>query len=38
MAERLRAPYVVVPQAAHSPAVENPAATVAALTAFWLGR
>ncbi|WP_084701378.1 alpha/beta fold hydrolase [Cryptosporangium arvum] len=36
MAERLGARYEVVPDAAHSPAIENPAATAAALTAFWV--
>jgi pimeloyl-ACP methyl ester carboxylesterase len=35
MAERLGAEYVVIPDAAHSPAVENPGATVAALRGFW---
>jgi pimeloyl-ACP methyl ester carboxylesterase len=35
MADRLGAQYVVVPEAAHSPAVENPPATAAALLAFW---
>ena len=35
MAERLGAAYEVVPQAAHSPAVENPEATGKALLAFW---
>jgi pimeloyl-ACP methyl ester carboxylesterase len=35
MARRLEAPHVLVPQAAHSPAVENTAATAAALIAFW---
>ncbi|HEU5006264.1 MAG TPA: alpha/beta fold hydrolase [Jatrophihabitantaceae bacterium] len=35
MAERLGAPVVVVPDAAHSPAVENPPATAAALLEFW---
>jgi pimeloyl-ACP methyl ester carboxylesterase len=35
MAERLGAQYVVVPGAAHSAAVENPAATAAALLDFW---
>ena len=35
MAERLGAQYVVIPDAAHSPAVENPAGTLAALLAFW---
>ncbi|UQX89709.1 alpha/beta hydrolase [Jatrophihabitans telluris] len=34
MATRLGARYVVVPAAAHSPAVENPAATMAALANF----
>lgn len=35
MADRLGARYAVVPDAAHSPAVENPAATVATLLGFW---
>jgi pimeloyl-ACP methyl ester carboxylesterase len=35
MAARLGAEHVVIPAAAHSPAVENPTATVAALTRFW---
>jgi pimeloyl-ACP methyl ester carboxylesterase len=35
MAKRLGAWYVEVPDAAHSPAVENPAATAAALISFW---
>ena len=35
MAKRLRAPYVVVPGAAHSPAVENPQFTAETLVAFW---
>jgi pimeloyl-ACP methyl ester carboxylesterase len=35
MAQRLGADYAVIAGAAHSPAVENPAATVAALLAFW---
>jgi pimeloyl-ACP methyl ester carboxylesterase len=35
MAERLGAKYVVVPDAAHSAAVENPAATAAVLVEFW---
>jgi pimeloyl-ACP methyl ester carboxylesterase len=35
MAARLGAPTVVVDAAAHSPAVENPAATAAALLDFW---
>jgi pimeloyl-ACP methyl ester carboxylesterase len=35
MAERLGAEYSVIPRAAHSPAVENPAGTVRALLAFW---
>jgi pimeloyl-ACP methyl ester carboxylesterase len=37
MAGRLGAASVVVPGAAHSPAVENPSATAAALIAFWRG-
>jgi pimeloyl-ACP methyl ester carboxylesterase len=37
MAERLGAAYAVVPDALHSPAVENPAATVRALTDFFAG-
>lgn len=35
MAERLGAQYAVIPASAHSPAVENPAATVRALLEFW---
>ena len=35
MAGRLGAAYAVIPHAAHSPAVENPAATVDTLLAFW---
>jgi pimeloyl-ACP methyl ester carboxylesterase len=35
MAGRLAAVYAVIPDAAHSPAVENPAATVDTLLAFW---
>lgn len=35
MAERLGAAYEVVPDSAHSPAVENPAETARALLAFW---
>lgn len=35
MAQRLGAGYAVIPDAAHSPAVENPAATVQALLGFW---
>ena len=35
MAERLGARYRVVPDAEHSPAMENPAATAAELLAFW---
>jgi pimeloyl-ACP methyl ester carboxylesterase len=35
MAARLRAPFAVIPDAAHSPAVENPAATVDVLLRFW---
>lgn len=38
MAARLGARYEVLPGAAHSPAVENPAATVTALVDFWRGR
>jgi pimeloyl-ACP methyl ester carboxylesterase len=37
MAARLDAPVVVVPDAAHSPAVENPAETARALVEFWQG-
>jgi pimeloyl-ACP methyl ester carboxylesterase len=37
MAERLGARYAVVPDAAHSAAVENPAATARALLEFWRG-
>ena len=35
MARRLGVPCVVVPDAGHSPAVENPEATVAVLRDFW---
>ena len=35
MAQRLGAAHAVVPDAVHSPAVENPEATAAALLAFW---
>ena len=35
MATRLGAPYVEVPDAAHSPAVENPAFTAEAFVTFW---
>lgn len=35
MARRLNAEVVVVADAAHSPAVENPSVTASALTAFW---
>jgi pimeloyl-ACP methyl ester carboxylesterase len=35
MAHRLGAEHVVIEGAAHSPAVENTAATVTALAAFW---
>ena len=35
MAERLDAPYRVIAEAAHSPAVENPAGTIDALLEFW---
>jgi pimeloyl-ACP methyl ester carboxylesterase len=37
MAERLRAPYIVIADSAHSAAVENPTATVSALVEFWRG-
>jgi pimeloyl-ACP methyl ester carboxylesterase len=36
MARRLGARFVEIPDAAHSPAVENPAATAAALISFWV--
>jgi pimeloyl-ACP methyl ester carboxylesterase len=35
MADRLGAPFELIPDALHSPAVENPAATAALLTSFW---
>jgi pimeloyl-ACP methyl ester carboxylesterase len=35
MARRLEAECVVLPGAAHSPAVEAPETTAAALTRFW---
>jgi pimeloyl-ACP methyl ester carboxylesterase len=35
MARRLGAPYTAIAGAAHSPAVENPTATVAMLVEFW---
>jgi pimeloyl-ACP methyl ester carboxylesterase len=35
MAARLGAPVAVVPNAAHSPAVENPTVTAQDLIAFW---
>jgi pimeloyl-ACP methyl ester carboxylesterase len=35
MADRVAASYRVIEAAAHSPAVENPPATVAALIEFW---
>ena len=35
MADRLGAQSVVIPDAIHSPAVQNPSATVEALDAFW---
>jgi pimeloyl-ACP methyl ester carboxylesterase len=35
MAYELDAPVAVIPDAAHSPALENPAATAALLTDFW---
>lgn len=38
MADRLQAQVAVIADAAHSPAVENPAATAAALTEFWHSR
>lgn len=38
MASRLEARVAVIPRAAHSPAVENPPATVRALLEFWLAR
>jgi pimeloyl-ACP methyl ester carboxylesterase len=38
MARRLGASYAVIPGAAHSAAVENPAATVSALREFWRER
>jgi pimeloyl-ACP methyl ester carboxylesterase len=37
MAARLNAALAVIDDAAHSPAVENPARTVNALLEFWLG-
>jgi len=37
MAQRLGAGYVVIPGAAHSPAVENPPLTASALLSFWRG-
>ena len=38
MAARLGAPFAVVPDAAHSAAVENPDATARVLLDFWLGQ
>jgi pimeloyl-ACP methyl ester carboxylesterase len=35
MADRLGAPFEVIPDAAHSPAIENPDATIAVLLDFW---
>jgi len=35
MAARLGARHAVIPEAAHSPAVENPAATIGILRGFW---
>jgi pimeloyl-ACP methyl ester carboxylesterase len=35
MAERLGARYAVIPDAAHSPAVENPTGTLHVLLDFW---
>lgn len=37
MAHRLGADHVVIPGAAHSPAIENTATTAKTLAAFWLG-
>ena len=37
MAARLGATFAVVPEARHSPAVENPAGLLAVLLPFWLG-
>jgi pimeloyl-ACP methyl ester carboxylesterase len=37
MAQQLDAEYVVIPGAAHSPAVENPGPTAGALAEFWHG-
>ena len=37
MAERLGATFAVVPDARHSPAVENPAGLLEVLVPFWLG-
>jgi pimeloyl-ACP methyl ester carboxylesterase len=37
MARRLSARLAIIPNAAHSPAVENPARTAAALIEFWSG-
>ncbi len=36
MARRLGIEPVVIPDAAHSPAIENPAPTIAALRSFWM--
>jgi pimeloyl-ACP methyl ester carboxylesterase len=38
MAARLGAPLVVIPGAAHSPAMDNPAALLRTLNDFWSGR
>jgi pimeloyl-ACP methyl ester carboxylesterase len=35
MASRLHARVAVIPDAMHSPAIDNPAATIAALLQFW---
>jgi pimeloyl-ACP methyl ester carboxylesterase len=35
LADRLACPAVVVPDAEHSPAVEDPGTMIAALDAFW---
>jgi pimeloyl-ACP methyl ester carboxylesterase len=38
MAQRLRAAYAVIPDALHSPAVENPGVTAEVLLGFWEAR
>ena len=35
MADRLGAPFELIPDAMHSPAVENPEATATVLISFW---